>query len=218
MGKFIDIEIDEKALAEHASIIANLMLERNDLGYDFHRYGSSGNKALYKSIVKYLESAQNKLRKEMIKAYQSNLGGRRGDPRAARYSVQRGKAGWDKKEDVIRGIVKILQPKTAGSKKTSYFPERKLDKNPHQRGGNRRPRSARTEALQTYGPMDRGFILRFLEGGTAQRQTRFGNRGSIAPRNIFGRVSPFLAQALMDEVAQKINARIEDLVSKGKKF
>lgn len=60
----------------------------------------------------------------------------------------------------------------------NYQPVRRL-------GGNRRPRSQRTEQIDSYAPLDRGFILRFVNSGTAQRDTRYGNRGSIRGRHFF---------------------------------
>jgi hypothetical protein len=91
----------------------------------------------------------------------------------------------------------------------SYEPPRKLT--PGQRGGNRRSRSDRTQQIMGYPPLDRGFILRFVNSGTKTRvigfrntikgnrarydrlvtrinsgdKSRTGNRGAIAPRNWF---------------------------------
>jgi hypothetical protein len=73
-----------------------------------------------------------------------------------------------------------------------------------------------------YGPRDRGFILRFLEGGTGQRTagTRNGrlggNRGSISPRNYFSRASNAHVEQVMQNLANKIDAKIEELVNSGK--
>lgn len=65
------------------------------------------------------------------------------------------------------------------------------------RGGNRMPRSARTQRMLDYGPLDRGFILRFVNDGTTSRAWASGkNTGSIAPRNFLGaRGLPALQQA-----------------------
>ena len=57
------------------------------------------------------------------------------------------------------------------------------------RGGNRTPRSRRTEDLLTYAGADRGFVLRFLENGTDTRTSRYGNRGVIPANRWFSNAS-----------------------------
>lgn len=111
-------------------------------------------------------------------------------------------------EKVLGGNINILNGKKAHGS-NSYEPPRKLT--PGQRGGNRRSRSGRTQQIMSYAPLDRGFILRFVNSGTKTRVIGFrntikgnrsryesltsrihsgdksstGNRGSIAPRNWF---------------------------------
>lgn len=85
---------------------------------------------------------------------------------------------------ILGGNVSILNPRRAGARYQLIKP-RKLDMNPRQRGGNRRTRSERTNAVDSYFGKDRAFILRFLNSGTADRHTQYGNRGSIAARNWF---------------------------------
>ena len=110
---------------------------------------------------------------------QSARGSLRNDPRDAYKAVRRSVY-----KSILGGQVNILNPKGgASSSGSSYQPQRKLDTNPHQRGGNRRKRSARTDQVDGYVGKDRGFILRFVNSGTVARQTRYGNRGSIAARN-----------------------------------
>ena len=70
------------------------------------------------------------------------------------------------------------------------------------------PRSRRTEDLLTYQGSDRGFILRFLNAGTSDRESRIGNRGSIAARNFFGTSS----QQAMEKAAEQLDALIETLI------
>lgn len=106
---------------------------------------------------------------------------------------------------ILGGNVSILNPKKAGNR-YQLVRERKLDTNPHQRGGNRRPRSARTEQVDSYFGKDRAFILRFVSSGTAERKTRYGNRGSIAARNWF----PNMAPREMELAAGNIAEVIED--------
>lgn len=90
---------------------------------------------------------------------------------------------------ILGGNVSILNPKRAGAR-YQLIRERKLDMNPYQRGGNRRPRSARTEQVDSYFGKDRAWILRIISSGTVTRKTRYGNRGSIVARNWFQNMAP----------------------------
>ena len=90
---------------------------------------------------------------------------------------------------ILGGNVSILNPRRAGAR-YQLIRNRKLDINPHQHGGNRRPRSARTEQVDSYFGKDRAFILRFVSSGTAVRNTKYGNRGSIVARRWFQNMAP----------------------------
>ena len=105
------------------------------------------------------------------------------------------------------GQVNILQSRRHGSMRL-YEQPRKLDQNPHQRGGNRIQRSRRTEDLMSYQGKDRGFVLRFLNQGTADRNTRYGHRGAIGARQWFGSAS----QREMQQAAGDIDRMIDDIV------
>ena len=109
---------------------------------------------------------------------------------------------------VLGGNINIMNGKKAHGS-NNYEPPRTLT--PCQRGGNRRSRSERTKQIMGYAPLDRGFILRFVNSGTKTRvigfrnsvkgnrarydklvtrihsgdKSRTGNRGAIAPRNWF---------------------------------
>ena len=61
--------------------------------------------------------------------------------------------------------ISILSKRKASSTRATLKRERKLDSNPRQWGGNRRPRSQRTEQMDSYFGADRGFVLRFLSSG-----------------------------------------------------
>ena len=106
---------------------------------------------------------------------------------------------------ILGGNVSILNRRKAGAR-YQLIRERKIDKNPHQRGGNRRPRSQRTEAIETYYGADRSFVLRFLNSGTAERITKYGARGAIEARNWFTNVAP----KEMDLAAENLSAVIEE--------
>lgn len=125
------------------------------------------------------------------------------DPREARRAIRT--SVYDK---VLGGNINILTGKKAHGT-NNYEPQRTLT--PGQRGGNRRKRSERTKQIMSYAPLDRGFILRFVNSGTKTRvigfrntlkgnrtryenrvyrinrgdKARTGNRGAIAARNWF---------------------------------
>ena len=111
---------------------------------------------------------------------QSAKGEMASDPRQAYKAVRRSVY-----KSILGGQVNIFNPRGGASSSGSSFAKaRKLDNHPHQRGGNRRKRSARTDQVDGYVGKDRGFILRFVNSGISKpRQTRYGNRGSIAARN-----------------------------------
>lgn len=90
---------------------------------------------------------------------------------------------------ILGGNINILASRKASRTRVHVQRDRKLDIAPHQRGGNRRPRSQRTDQIDSYYGADRGFVLRFLNAGTSARQTRYGNRGSISARGWFGQRS-----------------------------
>lgn len=129
--------------------------------------------------------------------------GMKSDPRhaykAVRYAVYRA---------LLGGQENILPSLKAGAP-TNYQPPRKGSTG---RGGNRVPRGERTKEMMGYEGKDRGFVLRFLSGGTKQRTagTRggrlSGNRGSIVARNWFGPRS--------QRELEKASARIQEIIDK----
>ena len=96
------------------------------------------------------------------------------------------------------------------------------------RGGNRRTRSGRTRQIMGYAPLDRGFILRWINDGTpGARNIEFtpndrrkvdkwnkhpntGNRGAIKARNWFGGASLKELQAIAGEMEELIDKVIKD--------
>ena len=207
----MEVEID-KSLIQHQKELESLLVDMETGG---SRSLVGGQKSLYNAIRRYMAQAETELRLLTIGSM-----GLPDDPRGSRYGVSRDKV--KSKKGLIYGQIKIFQPKTAGNRKSTYEQPRKLDLNPHQRGGNRVPRGRRTQEILQYGPRDRGFILRWLENGIpGQRKagTRGGrlggNRGSIAPRNYFGRASSSHVEQVMQNLAKKIDAKIEELVNSG---
>ena len=110
-------------------------------------------------------------------------------------------------KQIFGGQINILSSRKRGAP-TRYQRPRKLDDNPHQRGGNRRKRSLRTMQLDSYEGADRGFILRFQNAGTVDRDTRYGNRGSLRARHWFGVSSA----SQMDAAATKVAVMIEQML------
>ena len=107
---------------------------------------------------------------------------------------------------ILGANVNLYNSRKAG-KGQPFYPVRRLRDG--QRGGNRIPRSEKTERMMGYVGMDRGFILRWLESGTATRSSRYGNRGAIAARNWFG---PATDRA-MDAAVEQFNTLLEELIT-----
>ena len=173
--------------------------------------------ALRRLIRKVIKEA----RKETI----GNIKFDNGDPRGARQSVRT--AVYKK---ILGANINIYNSKKAHSV-SNYTPPRKGSTG---RGGNRRPRVSRD--LGKYGPLDRGFILRWVNDGmtkTVPRVINFteregrkvdkwnkhpntGNRGSITARNFFrGAAEPTLVRAT-DALANLIDTELENILNKKK--
>ena len=133
---------------------------------------------------------------------QSAKGAMAADPRQAYKAVRRSVY-----KSILGGQVNIFNPRGGASSSGSSFAKaRKLDNHPHQRGGNRRKRSARTDQVDGYVGKDRGFILRFVNSGISKpRQTRYGNRGVIPARNWL----PTSGQRELEAAAERLSALID---------
>jgi len=165
-------------------------------------------KAAMSTDPKMRKVIQHHIREALFEARKNMMGDipfENGDPRGASRSIRT--SVYNK---ILGGNINILTGKKAHSA-TSYEPPRTLIAG--QRGGNRRKRSARTQQIMSYGPLDRGWILRMVNSGTKTRvigfrntvrsnksryegivtrihsgdKVRTGNRGSIAARNWFMR-------------------------------
>ena len=175
-------------------------------------------KALQKLIRKAIMQARAEL-SDYIKTKFDN-GDPRGAARAVRTSVYR---------KILGGNINILNGKKAHGT-NSYEPPRTL--RPGQRGGNRRPRSVRTNKVMHYAGEDRGFILRFVNSGTKQRAierlmnvkgtnkfrwvqnaSEYGNRGSIAPRDFFRAGAEPRLRAATDYLADLIDQELENILN-----
>ena len=162
------------------------------------RAAMSTDPKMRKVIQHHIREALFEARREMI----GNLSFDNGDPRHSARAIRT--SVYDK---ILGGNINILNGSKAHGT-NSYEPPRKGSVG---RGGNRRKRSARTQQIMSYAPLDRGFILRFVNSGTKTRVIGFrntqranksrynslisrihsgdtqrtGNRGSIAARNWF---------------------------------
>jgi hypothetical protein len=150
-----------------------------------------------KVIQQHIREALFEARREVMSAFSAD-----NDPRQSCRSIRTSVY-----KKILGGNINILTGGKAHGG-SSYEPPRKGSS---VRGGNRMKRSERTQQIMSYGPLDRGFILRFLNSGTKTRvvgfkntlksnkgryadtvtrihagdKSRTGNRGSIAARNWF---------------------------------
>ena len=105
-------------------------------------------------------------------------------------------------KQIFGGQINILSSRHRGA--PTKWTKPKKDRPENARGGNRRKRSLRTMQLDSYEGADRGFILRFQNAGTVERETRYGSRGSLRARHWFGTSSAFQMDAAASRVAEEI--------------
>lgn len=198
----IDVEINTEAVRRHLDDIGRMLTTNNET------------RDRIRAIIKEeIKAARSRISKD-IHASLPN------DPRKAFRAVR---SSIYKK--VFGGNINILTPRKAGAK---YMLTRLPKLNPGQRGGNRRARSGRTIALETYFGKDRGFILRFQNSGTTDRKIKFtssasrkvdkwnhnpnsGNRGNIAPRGVFSQAAVSETDALRAAISQALEQEFVDI-------
>ena len=179
----IDIEVNESVAQAQQKALAVLFVNHPET-----------RKRIRKIVREELKDATKRLREDA--KYEMDE-----DPRKAFLAV---KSSIYRK--ILGGNVSILNPRKAGARYQLVRP-RKLDQNPRQRGGNRRKRSERTNAIDSYFGKDRAFILRFVNNGTNDRQTRYGNRGRISvPGNWF----PNMSQKELELAAENLANIMEE--------
>ena len=180
-----------------------------------------------KAIQQHIREALWEARKEMINSVNFAGGDPRQSLRAIRNSVY---------EKVLGGQINIKRSRKDHGTGSVYTPQRKLV--PGQRGGNRRPRSQRTEQINSGSPLDRGWILNILDKGTKTRVIGFrntvkgnrdrynarvtriyrgdkahtGNRGAIAPRNWFRPAAESALQMAMQRISEMIEIEAAAIV------
>lgn len=156
---------------------------------------------------------QGLIRKVLLEARRTISGDTKGviknDPRQAYKAVKSAVY-----RRILGGSVSILSKRKAGRRLQAppivHRLEKEVNSKGNHRGGNRMPRSQRTTDLLTYAGADRGFILRFLNAGTSERESRIGNRGSIAPRNFFATSS----HKAMQHAAEQLDSLVDELIKK----
>ena len=152
-----------------------------------------------KELQSIIRHAINEARKNVIKDAQDVL---ENDPRHAYKAVRNSVY-----KQILGGQINILSSRHRGAATKYQRPRKERPENA--RGGNRRPRSLRTMQVDSYEGVDRGFILRFQNAGTVDRETRFGNRGSLRARHWFGRSSAFQMDAAASRVAEEIEKMLQ---------
>ena len=176
--------------------------------------------AMEKAIQDIIRTALKDARSELSGQASSGLG-MKADPRQAYRAIKS-----TVYRQVLGGSLSLFNKRRAGTPHDTWIPSVHTG-----RGGNRRTRSGRTVALQSYWGSDRGFILRFLNQGTTDRKIKFksnpkrnewpsvskwsknpnsGKRGKISPRPWFGNAS----YSQMQQAAAAITGRIEELITK----
>lgn len=181
------------------------------------------NPAMEKQVQKLIRKVLMAARREVAKAASGKM---KADPRktykAVKTAVYR---------RILGGSVSILNKRSV--KFDNYEPPRTLRQG--QRGGNRRPRSQRSERMLHYAGDSRAMVLRWLNSGTNGRFIQFtgdpnrarvnrgsqggskygktintGRRGNIAPRNFFSSSS----HAAMQKAADQLSILIDNMIKK----
>ena len=200
------IEINAQLAENHQQVLRALSTTNPDT-----------NKMLREAIFQELKAARNTI-VNSIKFKE--------DPRGTAHAVRRYVA-----KKYLGGVVSILPTRHSPGPKTSYEPPRKLRQG--KRGGNRQLRSQRTDDIMHYGPMDRDFILYYVDQGTNPRYangrngkwTKSGNktfaklqedgdyfRGSISARNFFGRSGPQAMQRAVENLGRIIDEEWQKII------
>jgi len=188
-GKTVKDHVEVRGLVENAEMFDHLLTTDTNF--------NDSTRAMIRSVLK---DARKKVSRD-ISGYLDS------DPRKAARAVK-----FAVYKTLFGGNLSILSKRKAGAK-YELVRKRKLDENPHQRGGNRRPRSQRTQQLETYFGADRGFVLRFLNAGTNTRETRYGTRGAIGPRGVFEHTAPWQMETAAEIMADKINEYVKKMAN-----
>ena len=117
---------------------------------------------------------------------------------------------------IIGGNLNIFATRKAGTSKYADF-HTKSRMTAGQRGGNRRKRSENTIRMDTYMGKDRGFILRWMQRGTADRriqtskQGATGNRGRLKANLDFPGITERHLQTALDELTAALVRTFDEI-------
>lgn len=181
----------------------------------------SSNPKTQRALQKLIRKAIVAARAEVVQSIGRSLAN---DPREARRAVRTSVY-----KKILGANINIYDSRRAHGS-TSYEPPRKLQ--PKQRGGNRMKRSPRTQQIMSYGPQDRGFILRFVNSGTDTRYAGYGrngrneaertafimrtggmgHRGRITARNFFRGAGEKALVRAADNLANLINEELAAMI------
>lgn len=153
----------------------------------------SNNPSMERKIRAMVRKALKEAREEIIRSARFD----NGDPRQSLQAIRR-----ITYKKILGGNVNIYNRRKASGISAHG------NTSPYHTGN--RQRSANTQRILDYGPLDRGFILRFVNQGTSVRTTAYGNRGSIAARNFFGSVGA----GKVSEAADKLSRFIDEELGK----
>ncbi|MEE1215468.1 MAG: hypothetical protein U0L04_10880 [Bacteroidaceae bacterium] len=186
----ITLEVNDAAVVQQKALLEQLLTTNPNT-----------EKALQKLIRKAIKEARAETA--------SKIKFKNGDPHHAAQSIRT-----TVYKKILGANINIYNSRRAHGS-IDYTPPRK-QRPPHARGGNRRKRSAETQRILSYGPLDRGFILRFVNSGTGDRNTRYGARGSIAARNFLRSAGePALVKAV-DTLSNLIDSELQNILNKKK--
>lgn len=180
----------------------------------------STNPKTQKALQKLIRQVIREARKQVVASEKFKNGDPRGARQAVRTTVYKKNLGAN---------INIYNSRKAHGH-TNYEPPRKGVSG---RGGNRRPRSARTAQIMGYDALDRGFILRWLNEGAKERSIKFkandkrkedkwnkhpntGTRGNIAPRYWFRSSAERALVQATDNLANLIDTELMNILNKKK--
>jgi hypothetical protein len=189
MDNAVRFEVDENVIKLNVKHIEQMLTDNPEL-----------RKRLQEAIKKDVFAARQAVVRNMVGIFAN------GDPAEARRAVRRVIY-----EKVLGANLNIKEMKRGTANWRLRPVERKVEQNPHMRGGNRRKRTLKTVQMHGYEGKARGMILRWVNSGNKEnRMTRYGNRGAIAPRDFF---EP-LATSALDVVSQHLAQMIEEEIEK----
>ena len=193
----IELEVNDSVILEQQKVLEAAL---------------STNPKTQKALQKLIRKVILEARKSVSDAAENKM---KNDPRGASQAVRTSVY-----KKILGANLNILNMRRRAGQPTSYEPPRKLDLNPHQRGGNRVPRGSRTNTVLHYGPHDRGWILRIVNSGTGEREAGIkggrlsGSRGRIAPRNFFGSAATSALGKAADNLAHLIDTELVNMLNK----